>query len=93
MDISKWTVEDFVLDPGFRKWLLSADAETNLVWEEQLSKSPEKLKEIQLAREILINLSDKSYQFSGHDKEEIWKKLEMEIERIQGEGITKKLFP
>lgn len=93
MDIDRWTVEDFVLSFEFRKWVLSPDAETNLVWEGLLSKNPEKLKEIKLAREILINLSSKSFKLSVHDKEELWKKVELETENTVEEGETRKIIP
>jgi ferric-dicitrate binding protein FerR (iron transport regulator) len=93
MNITEWTAEDFVLYPGFRKWVWSPDVETNLVWEGYLSKNPEKLGEIKLAREILINLSARSYTLSVKDKEDLWKKVDLETESIQGEGNTREIVP
>lgn len=93
MNIVKWTVEDFILSPEFRKWVLSPDVETNLVWEGCLSKNPGKLGEIKLAKEILINLSTKSYKLSVNDKEDLWKKVDLETESIQEEGNTRKVIP
>lgn len=93
MDIDKWTVEDFVLDLEFRKWVLAPSVETNLVWEEYLSKHPKKLGEIKLGREILINLSSKSHQLSVKDKKELWYRVEMETESLQEDGESRKIVP
>jgi transmembrane sensor len=54
---SDYTVEDFVLDPDFKQWVLNPDAETKIYWEEYLKRNPSKNQEILLARKILLNLS------------------------------------
>lgn len=93
MDISHWTVEDFVLDPGFRKWVLFPDTETNIFWEGLVFGNPGKLEEVKLAREILINLSARSFSFSAHDIEELWKKVELETEDMGEDGEAGRIVP
>lgn len=78
MDISNWSVEDFVLDPGFKSWVLHPDRNDSVLWEEHLEKNPQKLEEIKQAREILLNLSSKSFRISPNDKNDLWTKIEEE---------------
>lgn len=93
MDIAKWSLEDFVLSEEFRKWVLFPDAEINFIWEGYVSKYPGKLKEIKLAREILINLSSRSYQLSANDKSELWKQIELETENGIEEEESRSIVP
>src|SRR5690554_1706793 len=93
MDISNWSVEDFVLNTEFRKWVLSPDAETNIAWEAVLSQHPDKLKEVKKAREILINLTVKSYKLSQEDKVALWKKVETGTGGIQADEDMRAVVP
>jgi hypothetical protein len=43
MDISKYSVEDFVLDERFRKWIFHPNAKSNLFWEKYLDDHPGKI--------------------------------------------------
>jgi ferric-dicitrate binding protein FerR (iron transport regulator) len=93
MDISTWTIEDFVFDPGFRKWLFSTDSLTNLIWEEQLAKYPHKIKEVMRAREMLVHLNLEAPILSEYEKDRLWNKIEGKIALYQEEGSTGSSVP
>ena len=59
MEISNYTIEDFVLDPSFKKWVMHPNAESNLFWQSLLEKNPLKYKEAKRAREIILQLNTK----------------------------------
>lgn len=75
MDISKYTTEDFVLDPEFRKWVLSPNTESNLFWEKLMQQYPSKVHEAKVARELLLNLSLKNYQLTELESKSLWESI------------------
>ena len=82
MDISKFTTEDFVYDPSFRKWVLEPDMESIALWDELLLKNPSQKNKAAKAREILVRIE------SGRDK-----MTDLEFDRIWGnvDSATKAL--
>lgn len=80
MDISKYTAQDFVLDPSFRKWVVNPDAETKIRWEKLLMKNPHQYKEAELAREIIMNLSIKNYVLEDNEIIGVWENIRQNLE-------------
>ncbi|HSI74532.1 MAG TPA: FecR domain-containing protein [Lunatimonas sp.] len=80
MDIAKYTAEDFVMDPSFRRWVVNPDAETKIEWEELLSKNPHQYEAAEKAREIIFNLSIKSHQIDNKLISEIWEQIERNLD-------------
>jgi transmembrane sensor len=72
MSKADYSVEDFILDPDFRSWILQNDRQTGAYWEDFMAKNPEKVSEIKEARHLLIHLSKKKTSMSVGAKEEIW---------------------
>jgi transmembrane sensor len=83
MNYNKYhTVEDFVLDHKFRKWILDPDEDDNLYWKEWLQKNPHHVHKINEARTILLKLPRIDYQFSKRDKHNLWQSI---LQDSQGE--------
>jgi len=93
MDISNYTVEDFVLDQEFRLWILSPNVESNIIWENLLKKNPTQIKNVKIAREILLNLSFKSQKLTETESLEIWQAINRGIEELGSEGNEKNVVP
>lgn len=86
MDISNYTAEDFVLDPSFRKWVLTPNAETNLFWERLLAANPSKYKEAEDAREIVAHLaSNEHHRLTDMEFGELWKEIDS--------GLSEEIHP
>lgn len=75
------TVEDFVLDPTFRSWVMDKDKETSRGWENFLLQNPEKSSLVKEAREFLLELeelesisSETSLSFQA--KQKLWKEIQ-----------------
>src|SRR5690554_4811233 len=87
----EYTVEDFVLDADFRKWVLSPDAETKTYWEQYLKKKPSKYQDIVLARKLVLNMARKSYPIREDRIESVWEK----IDKATGEmdSLDRKVIP
>jgi len=53
MNYQQYSVEDFVLDKTFRKWVLDPDKETSVFWNHWLDEHPEKAETVTRAIELL----------------------------------------
>jgi len=93
MDISNWSVDDFVLNDGFREWVLSPNSEVNLVWEKRINEHPEKLKEIKVAKELLVNFPVNSYSLSDQDKVALWERIDQTTDGMISVTPEKKVIP
>ncbi len=80
MSKAEYSVEDFILDPEFRGWILENNKEGRAYWENFLEEHPEKIADIMLARKFLIHLSKKKSGLATSAKEEIWTTITQRIE-------------
>ncbi|MCC5930267.1 MAG: FecR domain-containing protein [Cyclobacteriaceae bacterium] len=75
MSYSQYTVEDFVCDPNFRKWVLKPDPEANFFWERWLIKNPHKNETVKEARILVKTLHFKEDNLSQVQKEKLFKRI------------------
>ncbi|MBR9777228.1 MAG: DUF4974 domain-containing protein [Cytophagales bacterium] len=82
MQISNYTIEDFVLDPSFKKWVMQPNAESNLHWESLLENNPMKYKDAKRAREIILQLNAKNQpRLSDSEFEKMRKDFDLRLSR------------
>ncbi len=93
MDISNYTVEDFVLDKEFRLWVLSTNVDSNILWETLLKENTSQIKNIKIARDIVLNLSFKNQKLTGIESWEIWQAIDMGVEELGSEENEKDVVP
>ncbi|MEB2786616.1 FecR family protein [Algoriphagus persicinus] len=93
MSKTAYSLEDFVLDPEFRKWVLSHNASNKSYWEEYIQKNPAKLKDITLARRILLNMSRNTAEVSGTRLDAMWQNIDQAVQEIDVESIQRKTVP
>lgn len=91
MEISKYTTEDFVLDPSFKKWVLQPNAASNLYWEDLLVKNPSKYKEAKEARAIILRLNTNTQpKMSDTELSDLWKDIDSKMSEVVGEKVSPK---
>ncbi len=73
-----YTVEDFVLDPEFQKWVLKPNKASNTHWDDFLKQHPHFREDIALARNIVINMSRKSLKVSEEQIADTWQNIKSE---------------
>ena len=78
MDISNWTVEDFVAHQGFVDGVLRPNTESSRYWEGLLEKNPQKKEHAKQAREIVLRMRTAN-QMTDQDKEELWGRVQDQI--------------
>ncbi|SHO63883.1 FecR family protein [Algoriphagus zhangzhouensis] len=91
MSKANYTVEDFVLDPEFRKWIFKNNPEAKAYWESYLQKHPEKVQEIELARKILIHLPHEKKKISEEAKDSLWESISQGIDQESREQTDTKV--
>jgi transmembrane sensor len=91
MSKTEYTVEDFMLDPEFRSWVLTPDEETKAYWEGFLEKNPQKHADMELARKTLLNLSRNVSEISENRVEDIWSNINKIINDPSGEKAERRI--
>lgn len=85
MSKSEYSTEDFVLDPEFRKWVLTNDPEAKRYWEEFLVSNKEKIEEIEKARKILIHLPKEDNELSCEEINFECDSLDAKIDQLESQ--------
>lgn len=93
MDYSKYSVEDFILDEGFRKWAIRPEKEDNLFWEAWLSKNPTRASDLKAARNILLNLAMEEHRLGEAEVDALWQKIEGKIDATEEVSAGPKIIP
>ncbi|WP_158859363.1 FecR family protein [Lunatibacter salilacus] len=88
-----YTVADFVLDPDFRKWVLSPDETTNIYWGEYLEKNPSKWKALQDARLLVLSLARERFEVSEDVLKMRWRNISNAIEQTDSGPGQRKTVP
>lgn len=83
MSRGDYNIEDFVLDPEFRSWVLQPTNEIRLVWEKYLNEHPHKSEEVYKAKLILLNLSRRSHEISQEKENLLWKKIASDLSQVE----------
>lgn len=93
VDISRFSVEDFVLDREFRIWVLSSGKKSNIHWDRILSENPDHVKKVMIARDIVLNLSSKKHDLSNSESLILWNSIEHELDNLENEGVECEVIP
>ncbi|WP_335965399.1 FecR domain-containing protein [Galbibacter sp. PAP.153] len=75
MKYREYSVEDFVKDDYFQKWVLDSDRMTANFWTNWLSQNPDKKEEIQRAREAVRLLAGDEDQLTKADFDAMWQHI------------------
>lgn len=92
MDYRNYSVEDFVLNSRFRKWILDPQKEDNLFWEAWLKEHPEKVEAIKTASKIVSKLPNIDYKLLPEEKYTLWDSILKDVEHSHIDN-KHKVFP
>ncbi|HLT08811.1 MAG TPA: FecR domain-containing protein [Cyclobacteriaceae bacterium] len=79
MDISNWTVEDFVIDETFVDWVISPRPDNQRYWQGLLERHPHQRKSAEQAREILLRMERQPTSLELKDKTLLWQGIKKKI--------------
>lgn len=78
--IDDYSVEDFLLDDKFIKWVHGGDEKIRQEWETLMEQSPESLVKAREARTILLSLDFETKKMSTERKKEISEKIQKKLQ-------------
>lgn len=85
-DKKDFKVEDFVLDPDFRNWILFPENSDKKYWTNYLNENPSKYPDIIRAKKIILNLSRNTQEVSPERLKKTWDSiLEATIHHVHDE--------
>ena len=93
MPYSKYTLEDFIADEYFIKWVKSPNEESNAYWMAWISKNPSQKAIIQQAREIIQLLEIKEKQAPEGKFLEVWENIAQATEQKTNPFIVEQAEP
>jgi transmembrane sensor len=86
MDYKQYSVEDFVLDERFRKWVIDPDRDSHIFWTQWLDKHPQKAETVAHAIELLRQLPVQQNSLSEQQISSIIEAIEKSIDRWEESG-------
>lgn len=90
VDISGFSVEDFLLNREFRIWVLSSEKLSNIQWDTLLRDNPDQSVKAQIAAKIVLNLKSKNFGLDKLEVSALWAAIDAQIDtpRIEAEDCA-----
>lgn len=93
MNKSYNTVEDFALDPSFRRWVFDNEKEASLTWVKFISQNPEKMALVREAKEFLWELAELDSlslesSLTNQAKEKLWREIKSNLPKDSGSDTS-----
>lgn len=93
VDISGFSVEDFVLNREFRIWVLFPGKSTNIHWDKLLKENPGQISKAKVAREIVLNLSYRKESLTENESTRLWELIDAELDDLGSESEGCEIVP
>jgi hypothetical protein len=90
MDLSNYSVKDFVLNESFQKWILTADDDAHVFWEEWLFAHPEKDDMVMEARAIIHIMRIGFEEDTLDDQDAVWNRITKTIWTHESDAVARK---
>ncbi|MEQ8552596.1 MAG: FecR domain-containing protein [Cyclobacteriaceae bacterium] len=76
-----YKAQDLAMEDSFIEWVNNPDGSGTSFWKEWCHRNPEKSEEIQIAKQIVINLARGSVSASKEEIDEAWRELEVVVDK------------
>src|SRR5690554_8093531 len=93
MNIYRDAVKDLVLNPEFRRWVLNPNPESDKIWKNHLAKNPTAAQDVELARELLLELFSNRYPLQESEFRQIWGHIDTQTEKEDSHIKEQKVIP
>jgi len=91
MDLSNYSIKDFVLNESFQKWVLEPDVETEAFWEDCLNAHPDKIELITEARSTIQSIKETNKKDVTYECDQVWNMITESIQDLEREAMIKKI--
>ena len=79
MDLSHYSVKDFVLNESFQKWTLEPDLQGKIFWEDWMKEHPDKIELITEARSTIETIREIHETDLSGEYDEVWQRITEDI--------------
>lgn len=83
MEKRNYTIEDFVLDQQFRKWVFDPDLETMSYWESFMEANPGKVNDMSKARRLLLHMAKVKHHVEADELAGRWENIKSKIAAVK----------
>jgi transmembrane sensor len=90
MPYTQFSVSDFVTDPFFNRWVRHTDEKAQAFWSNWLVEHPEKIRELEEAKKIILALREETPAFNQEELDQMWHIID---QRTQDQTPRKTVFP
>lgn len=87
MDISNFSIKDFLLNESFQRWVLDPDEDAKCFWENCLVAHPEKYEMMTEARTQIETMHQYFTGFGSAESVEVWQKISNSIDELDLETL------
>jgi hypothetical protein len=84
MDLTNYSVKDFVMNESFQKWILEPDEEVNIFWEDWLNSHPDKEALISEARSTILAISEAYEKSVTYECDLVWNMITASMHDLEG---------
>ncbi len=78
-DYDNFSIDDFVMDPFFKEWVLYSDPVQNEFWTDWKNTNPSKVEIIKEAREVVLGLEKSKFEMKPLEMLSVWSSIQAEI--------------
>ncbi|TXE11009.1 FecR family protein [Algoriphagus aquimarinus] len=78
-DYDNYTIDDFVMDPFFKEWVLYSDPIHDEFWMEWKESNPSKVNRVDEARALVLSLERSKLQMSSDELISVWDSIQSNI--------------
>lgn len=83
MDYTDYSVEDFIKDEYFQKWIIDPDAIVLAFWQKWMENHPEKKKIVKCASDLIRMIcNEDNLELHGFDADTLWRKILQKKDKI-----------
>ena len=83
------TVEDFISDEYFQRWVLENDQEAEVYWNRWMARYPKTVPVIKEARQIILSLNFKEDRPEEDRFQQVWKRIQAENQTLATQPLQK----
>jgi transmembrane sensor len=93
MSYEKYSIDDFVADESFQRWVTGSHAEDMLQWDNWIASHPHKKETIEEARRLVLLMNFKSHSLPDTQISGLWQQMERRIEQKENAGVKQRQPP
>ena len=78
-DYDNFSVDDFVIDPLFKEWVLYCDPNHNEFWTDWKNENPTKAPLIEEARKVVLDIEKSKFELKPKELYKVWGAIQADI--------------